>query len=79
MERTEVLIKLTVIFRTVFNNQSLVLSNELTANDVDQWNSLTHMLLVTEIENKFKIKFKLKELNKLRNVGDMIELIKSKL
>ena len=78
MEKIEIATKLTEIFRTVLNNQTLILKNELTANDVDNWDSLTHMRLITEIENKFKIKFKLKELNKMRNVGDMIDLILSK-
>ena len=79
MERNEVFSKLTTIFRTIFNNNSLLLKNELTANDVDGWDSLSHMLLISEIENVFSIKFKLKELNKMRNVGDMIEIIISKL
>lgn len=79
MERSEVTNKLTTIFRSIFGDDSLVLSNELTANDVDQWDSLTHMLLITEIENGFSIKFKLKDLNKMRNVGDMIDIIQSKL
>jgi acyl carrier protein len=79
MERTVVVSKLTKIFRTVFNNESLILSGELTANDVGNWDSLSHMLLITEIENVFSIKFKLKDLNKMRNVGEMIEIIISKL
>lgn len=79
MEKTEITEKLTVIFRHVFNNQTIILKNELTANDVENWDSLTHMLLIGEIENGFSIKFKLKELNKMRNVGDMIEVISSKL
>lgn len=78
MERAEIVVKLTPIFRTVFNNQSITLSNELTANDVEAWDSLTHMLLINEIENSFSIKFRLKELNKMRNVGDMVEIINSK-
>jgi acyl carrier protein len=79
MEKTEVFNKLTGIFRNVFNNNSLALTNELTANDVEGWDSLSHMLLITEIEGSFSIKFKLKDLNKMRNVGDMIEIIISKL
>jgi len=78
MERNEIESKLTLIFRNVFENQSLVLKNELTANDIAQWDSLSHMILITEIETGFFIKFKLKELNKMRNVGDMIEIIFSK-
>ncbi|MBK6346009.1 MAG: acyl carrier protein [Bacteroidales bacterium] len=79
MDKTEILEKLTPIFRAIFGNNSLVLSDGLTANDVDNWDSLTHMLLITEIENSFTIKFKLKDLNKMRNVGDMVETIISKL
>lgn len=79
MERIEIVNKLTAIFRKVFNNDSLILINEMTANDVDQWDSLSHMILITEIESDFSIKFKLKDLNKMRNVGDMIDIITSKL
>jgi len=79
MEKTEVVAKLTTIFRKVFSNDSLNLTDNLTANDVDQWDSLSHMILITEIENSFAIKFRLKDLNKMRNVGDMIEIINSKL
>ena len=79
MEKREVVNKLTAIFRKVLSNGSLEITNELTANDVDNWDSLTHMLLITEIEESFSIKFKLKDLNKMRNVGDMIDIISSKL
>ena len=79
MEHTALLEKLTDLFRNVFNSDSLVLTNELTANDVDQWNSLSHMILIAEIEKTFSIQFKLKELNKMRNVGDLINMISSKL
>ena len=79
MENTEIINKLTSIFRKVFSNDLLVLTAELTANDVAQWDSLSHMLLITEIESSFSIKFKLKDLNKMRNVGDMIDIISSKL
>jgi acyl carrier protein len=79
MEKIEITGKLTSVFRTVFNNNTLVLTNELSAKDVDGWDSLSHMILITEIENVFAIKFKLKDLNKMKNVGDMIEIIMSKL
>lgn len=79
MDKIEVLDKLTIIFRTIFSNNLLVLTDRLSANDVENWDSLTHMLLITEIENSFSIKFKLRELNKMRKVGDMVEIILSKL
>ena len=79
MEKSEITDKLTTIFRKVFNNEMLILTNELTANDVDHWDSLSHMILISEIENAFSIRFRLKDLNKMRNVGDMIDIVFSKL
>ena len=78
MEKSVIMANLTEVFRKVLGNPSLELRDDLTANQVDNWDSLTHMLLITEIENSFGIKFKLKELNKMRNVGDMVEIIISK-
>ena len=79
MEKTEIISKLTEIFQKVFNDDSLVLSNKLTANDIDRWDSLSHMILITEIEKSYSIKFRLKDLNKMKNVGDMIDIIATKL
>lgn len=79
MDQSNINEKLTKIFHEIFSNPTIVLSELLTANDVDNWDSLTHMILITEIETQFDIKFKLKELNKMKNVGDLIEIISSKL
>jgi acyl carrier protein len=79
MEKSEVVNKLTPVFRKVFSDESLTITDSLTANDVANWDSLSHMLLITEVENSFGIKFKLKDLNKMRNVGDMVDIIITKL
>jgi acyl carrier protein len=79
MERQTIVEKLTGIFRTVFNEDSLIITDELTADDVERWDSLSHMLMIADVETEFSIKFKLKELNKMRNVGDMITGIMSKI
>jgi acyl carrier protein len=78
MEKSAVVEKLTPVFRQVFNNASIVVTDEMTASDVDGWDSLSHMLLITEVESAFSVKFKLRELNKMKNVGDMIEIIMGK-
>lgn len=78
MEKETVVERLTGIFRRVFSNDTLVLTDELTADDVEGWDSLSHMLLISEVEDTFSIRFKLKELNKMRNVGDMMNIIISK-
>jgi len=79
MEENVLISKLETIFRDVFNKESLTITKEMSANDLTEWNSLNHMILVTEVENAFSIKFKLKDLNKMHNIGDMIEIINSKL
>ncbi len=78
MRIEEITEELTKIFRNTFGDEELVLSDDMTANDVDNWDSLSHMLMITEIEEHFSIKFKLRELNKLKNVGILIELINTK-
>ncbi len=79
MQKEEIVNKLTPVFRKVFADNSLVITDELSALDVENWDSLSHMLLISEVESEFAIKFKLKDLNKMANVGDMIAIIGSKL
>ena len=79
MNRNEITEKLTAIFHEVFNDNNIVLNDEMTAKDVENWDSLTHMLMITKVEEVFGIKFKLKELNKLKMVGDLINTIETKL
>ena len=74
-----ILIKLTKIFQSVFKNPGLIINDQMTAVDVKGWDSLSHMVLIAEIEERFEIKIKLKDLNNMKNVGDMIEIIKNKL
>lgn len=78
MQRTEIIEKLTPIFREVFSEPNLILRDEITASDVDKWDSLSHMLMITEVEKSFDIRFKLKDLNKMKQVGDLISIIGSK-
>ncbi|HRI24060.1 MAG TPA: acyl carrier protein [Ferruginibacter sp.] len=78
MDRTLITEKLTAIFRTVFNDEGIVLRDNLTANEVANWDSLTHMLMIGEVEKIFSVKFKLKELGKLEDVKSLIDLVESK-
>ncbi|HEY2721869.1 MAG TPA: acyl carrier protein [Chitinophagaceae bacterium] len=71
--------QLTVIFRKVFNDESIILNDEITANDIGSWDSLSHMIMIAEVENAFSIKFSLREINKLKNVGTLVKLIESKM
>jgi acyl carrier protein len=71
--------KLQSTFRKVFNDENMILQDKMTANDVDNWDSLSHMILIAEIEKEFNIKFKLRDLNQMKNVGEMKTIILSKL
>lgn len=79
MNKKELKKELKNIFQNIFEDDKIELTNDLSANDVDNWDSLTHMILINEIEEKLKIKFSLKDLNKLDNVGNLIEIIHLKL
>ncbi|CAN5579076.1 acyl carrier protein [soil metagenome] len=67
------------IFRDVFDQEDLVLTRESNASTIEDWDSLAHVNLVTSIEKRYRIKFALGELQELKNVGDMIDLIQVKL
>jgi len=79
MTNDEILAELQEIFRDILDQPDLVLTPESNANNVEDWDSLAHINLVTSIEKKYKIKFALGELQELKNVGDMIDLIQVKL
>lgn len=79
MERSEIVEKLTQVFQEVFSDSTLVINEEMTSNDVEKWDSLTHMLMISNVEECFGVKFKLKELNKLKRVGDIIDTLSEKL
>ncbi|MEO8853817.1 MAG: acyl carrier protein [Ginsengibacter sp.] len=78
MSKELIIEKLTRVFREVFNNDQITLSNEMTAQDVGSWDSLSHMIMIEKVENTFGLKFKLREINKLKNVGVLIDLIENK-
>jgi len=75
----EILEQLQDIFRDVLDQPELVLTRESNAHNVEDWDSLAHVNLVTAVERHYKVKFALGELQELKNVGDMIDLIQVKL
>jgi acyl carrier protein len=75
----ETMERLTKVFRNYFEDESIVLSEETTSDDIDGWDSLSHALLMATVENKFKIEFTQKELMTFRNVGDLKKAIEKKI
>ncbi len=79
MNREEILSKVKEAFVSVLEHDNFQLANETTADDVDGWESITHMMIITEVEKTFNIKFKLMDLMNMNNVGDLLNTIESEL
>ena len=78
MDIEEVKNRLTDIFRDVFNDPSLVLNENMTADDVEAWDSLSHINMIVAVEKGFGVKFTTRDVRSLKKVGDLIALIKQK-
>lgn len=65
------------LFRDVLENDDIVLTNETTAHDIEEWDSINHIYLVVEIEKHFEIKFSSSEILQWQNVGEMIDSVKA--
>jgi len=70
--------KLTNVFREVFDDDTLIIHNEMTADDIDAWDSLSHVNLMIATELAFGIEFKQSEIQSFNNVGELIKRIKKK-
>ncbi len=67
------------IIRGILKNDSIVLSNETTSNDVDGWDSLSHMLIIAAVEKQFKVRINFRELMSIENVGKLVQIIEKKM
>lgn len=79
MNNNEILAKLQEIFCDILDNVDILISFESCADDIEEWDSLTHVQLVSEIQKEFNIKFTAKEMISWDNVGDMCNTIQSKI
>ena len=79
MNEKNFLERLTPIFRDIFDDEEIIITFDTSAKDIEDWDSLSQIRLVAAIEKEFGIKFKFGELNSLRNVGEMIDVINKKI
>ncbi|MBA1246105.1 MULTISPECIES: acyl carrier protein [Pseudomonas] len=79
MNDKDILNALTQVFRDVFDDDDIVLAPDMTADNIDGWDSQTHVILIVAAEQRFGIKFRTAELESLKNVGHFAQLIQSKL
>ena len=78
MTADDIYVKLTDIFRDVFEDDALVLRPDMTAEDVPDWDSLSHVRLVLTIQRKFGVTFSAAQTSNLKNVGDLVSLLQSR-
>ncbi len=67
------------VFREVFEDDSIQITDVMTADDIDGWDSLSHVNLIVAVEMKFNVRFSQKELLTFKNVGDLLKSIESKI
>lgn len=79
MNRDEILSKVNEAFVSVLEHDNFILTDQTTADDVDGWESITHMMIISEVEKQFGIKFKLMDLMNMNNIGDLINTIDSEI
>ncbi|MGE4132103.1 MAG: acyl carrier protein [Bdellovibrionales bacterium] len=70
--------RLEKVFQISFDDSSISIHDEMTAADIEEWDSLNHMLLIVAVEKEFGVKFAISEIVDLKNVGEMVGLLKSK-
>ncbi len=78
MSREEIFETVQEIFRDVFDDDELMISDRTNSDEIEDWDSLEHISLIVSMEKAFSMKFDIKEVNQLENVGEMIDLIKRK-
>ena len=75
MDRNMIIEKLTEVFRDVFDDESIVINENTTSSDIEEWDSIEHINLIGAVEEEFKLRFKMKEVSGMKNVGEMIDII----
>ena len=75
MTREEVFAKLNEVFRDVFDDEDIVVTDETTAADIEDWDSLEHINLINAVEQEFDIKFNMGQIVSMKNVGEMADKI----
>lgn len=78
MNKDEILAKLTGIFHDELDNDTILLSFETTADDIEEWDSLSHIQLIVAVEKAFGVRFTSSEIQSWNNVGEMIDCILTK-
>ena len=75
MDREKIIERLNEVFRDVFDNEDITVTESTTADDIEEWDSLEHISLIAAVEKAFKMRFTMKEVSGMKNVGEMINIL----
>ena len=75
MDRNEANKRLNEVFRDIFGDSTIVVNDYTTANDIDDWDSIEHINLIGAVEDEFGLRFKMREVSGMKNVGEMLDII----
>jgi len=75
MDQREIFTRLNRVFQEVFDDESIRVSPSTTADDIEDWDSLEHITLISAVEREFRMKFKMGEISSMKNVGEMAGII----
>ena len=75
MTANEIFARLNRVFQEVFDDDTIRITPRTTADDIDDWDSLEHITLISAVERAFKMKFKMGEISSMKNVGEMVQII----
>ncbi|MBO5767026.1 MAG: acyl carrier protein [Clostridia bacterium] len=67
--------RLNEVFQNVFDDEDITVDRDTTADDIEDWDSLEHIRLIAAVEREFGVKFTMKEVSSMKNVGEMIDII----
>lgn len=75
MDKEKVTARLNEVFQDVFDDETIQISDTTTADDIEAWDSLEHISLISAVEKAFKMRFTMKEVSGMKNVGEMINIL----
>ena len=75
MDSKTIYTRLNKVFRDVFDDDSINVTSKTTAKDIEDWDSLEHITLISAVEREFKMKFKMGEISSMKNVGEMASIV----
>ena len=78
MDRDDVFNRLEEVFRDVFDDEDIILYEDTTADDIDDWDSIEHITLIAAVEKEFGMRFSMGEVSGMKNVGEMVTIIQQR-